>query len=77
MMNQKPVMKFFYSSYENIFIYSGKYWIDPNHGSTSDAIEVHCIIESGRKKTCIEPNENSNKQVRTTIFSMIRNFFLS
>jgi hypothetical protein len=42
-----------------LLFYSGKYWIDPNHGSSSDAIEVHCIIESGRKKTCIQPTEKS------------------
>ena len=40
---------------KEICISKGKYWIDPNHGSTLDAIEVHCVITSGRKKTCIEP----------------------
>ncbi|CAF5141120.1 unnamed protein product, partial [Rotaria sp. Silwood1] len=40
----------------------GKYWIDPNHGSTLDAIEVNCIIESGRKKTCLQPHDDQQKQ---------------
>jgi hypothetical protein len=55
----------------NIFIYEGKYWIDPNHGSTSDAIEVNCIIESGRKKTCIQPN-NNNSQIQVKIFYFLK-----
>lgn len=54
----------FLISISDIFISTGKYWIDPNHGSTSDAIEVNCIMESGRRKTCIQPNDNSQKQVR-------------
>lgn len=45
--------------------YSGKYWIDPNHGSTIDAMEVHCIIENGRKKTCLQPVDHLDKQVKT------------
>ncbi|CAF1257500.1 unnamed protein product, partial [Didymodactylos carnosus] len=38
---------------------TGKYWIDPNHGSISDAIEVNCIMEFGQKKTCIDPVGNT------------------
>jgi hypothetical protein len=53
---------------KKFFFYEGKYWIDPNHGSTSDAIEVNCIIESDRKKTCIQPNDNQQKQVKNSFF---------
>ncbi|CAF0883141.1 unnamed protein product [Rotaria sordida] len=50
----------------------GKYWIDPNHGSTLDAIEVNCIIESGRKKTCLQPNDDQQKQINYGPISQIR-----
>ncbi|CAF3475990.1 unnamed protein product [Rotaria socialis] len=50
----------------------GKYWIDPNHGSTSDAIEVNCIIESGRKKTCLQPKDDEEKQIHYGPISQIR-----
>ncbi|CAF4464477.1 unnamed protein product, partial [Rotaria sp. Silwood2] len=50
----------------------GKYWIDPNHGSTSDAIEVNCIIESGRRKTCLQPNDDHEKQINYGPISQIR-----
>jgi hypothetical protein len=53
---------------KNILLHQGKYWIDPNHGSTSDAIEVNCIIESGRKKTCLQPNDDQQKQVKHIFF---------
>ncbi|KAF1371597.1 hypothetical protein PFLUV_G00270040 [Perca fluviatilis] len=33
---------------------SGEYWIDPNQGSTKDAIRVFCNMESG--ETCISAN---------------------
>lgn len=38
---------------------SGKYWIDPNLGSTSDAIEVECKFQQGTNeaKTCVSPLE--------------------
>lgn len=36
---------------------SGMYWVDPNQGSTLDAIKVHCNMETG--ETCIYPTESS------------------
>jgi len=30
---------------------SGMYWIDPNEGDGSDAIRVHCNMETGQ--TCV------------------------
>lgn len=33
---------------------SGEYWIDPNQGSTKDAIKVFCNMESG--ETCVSGN---------------------
>lgn len=36
---------------------SGMYWVDPNQGSTLDAIKVHCNMETG--ETCIHPTESS------------------
>lgn len=33
---------------------SGEYWIDPNQGSTKDAIKVFCNMESG--ETCVAAN---------------------
>ena len=69
-INQKPVRNFLYV-YQTILNDPGKYWIDPNHGSASDAIEVHCIIESGRKKTCLQPHGNSGNEVRKFYLSPI------
>lgn len=36
---------------------SGEYWIDPNQGSTKDAIRVFCDMETG--ETCVNPNPSS------------------
>lgn len=36
---------------------SGMYWVDPNQGSTLDAIKVHCNMETG--ETCIYPSDSS------------------
>lgn len=35
----------------------GEYWLDPNQGSTKDAIKVFCNMESG--ETCISANPAS------------------
>ena len=32
---------------------SGEYWVDPNLGSTADAIKAFCNMESG--ETCVTP----------------------
>ena len=36
---------------------TGEYWIDPNQGSTKDAIRVHCNMDTG--ETCISANPAS------------------
>lgn len=36
-------------------IEDGLYWIDPNGGCPSDAIQVHCNFTNGVAKTCISP----------------------
>lgn len=36
---------------------TGEYWIDPNQGSTKDAIKVFCNMESG--ETCVSPQSPS------------------
>ncbi|CDQ56985.1 unnamed protein product [Oncorhynchus mykiss] len=36
---------------------SGEYWVDPNQGSSEDAIKVHCNMETG--ETCISANPAS------------------
>lgn len=36
---------------------SGAYWVDPNQGSSLDAIKVHCNMETG--ETCIYPSQSS------------------
>jgi len=58
----------------NIFnsVHIGKYWIDPNHGSTTDAFEVQCLLESGRKKTCIEPLNNHSQEIQYVSLSQLR-----
>ena len=43
-----------------ILVRQGKYWIDPNHGSSSDAIEVHCLVDNGKRKTCLPSIHHSN-----------------
>jgi len=35
---------------------SGFYWVDPNQGSSLDAIKVHCDMETGA--TCVHPSES-------------------
>ena len=40
------------------FSTSGNYWVDPNGGSNSDAIEVFCNFTEGVAKTCITPEKN-------------------
>lgn len=37
--------------------FPGTYWVDPNQGSSLDAIKVHCNMETG--ETCIYPTESS------------------
>lgn len=36
---------------------SGEYWVDPNQGSSEDAIKVHCNMDTG--ETCISANPAS------------------
>lgn len=36
---------------------TGEYWVDPNQGSSEDAIKVHCNMETG--ETCISANPAS------------------
>ena len=36
----------------------GYYWIDPNGGCNSDAVEVHCNFSRGVPKTCLMPVQN-------------------
>ncbi|EDO42302.1 predicted protein [Nematostella vectensis] len=36
----------------------GRYWIDPNHGCSEDAIEVFCNFTSGGE-TCIHPDKRT------------------
>lgn len=36
------------------FLSSGNYWVDPNIGSTADAIKVFCNMETG--ETCVYPS---------------------
>ena len=51
------------SSQESLtLVRQGKYWIDPNHGSSSDAIEVHCLVENGKRKTCLPSIDHSNDE---------------
>ncbi|KAL1021429.1 hypothetical protein UPYG_G00013150, partial [Umbra pygmaea] len=48
---------------QDVIIFSGSpgdYWVDPNIGSTSDAIKVFCNMESG--ETCVYPTIGSVKQ---------------
>lgn len=39
------------------FSVPGEYWVDPNQGSSEDAIKVHCNMETG--ETCISANPAS------------------
>lgn len=36
---------------------SGTYWVDPNQGSSLDAIKVHCNMETG--ETCVYPSQST------------------
>ena len=41
-----------------IFILAlGHYWVDPNGGCNSDAIEVYCNFTAGVAKTCVLPDK--------------------
>ena len=37
---------------------SGHYWIDPNGGCVSDAVEVYCNFTDGVARTCIMPEKS-------------------
>lgn len=37
---------------------SGHYWIDPNGGCISDAVEVYCNFTDGVARTCIMPEKS-------------------
>lgn len=50
----------------NVPAIAGMYWVDPNQGSSLDAIKVHCNMETG--ETCVYPSE--------TIIPM-KNWYLS
>lgn len=38
---------------------SGNFYVDPNSGSESDAIEVYCNFDSEEIQTCVYPEESS------------------
>lgn len=40
---------------------AGYYWIDPNGGCISDAVQVLCNFSSGAVKTCIEPLQKESE----------------
>lgn len=39
------------------FSVTGTYWVDPNQGSSLDAIQVHCNMETG--ETCVYPIDSN------------------
>lgn len=39
------------------FSISGNYWVDPNGGCNSDAIQVFCNFTDGVAKTCVTPEK--------------------
>ncbi len=38
-------------------LHAGNYWVDPNGGCSSDAIQVYCNFTGGVAKTCINPEK--------------------
>lgn len=36
----------------------GHFWIDPNGGCTTDAVQVYCNFTDGVPKTCIAPQQS-------------------
>lgn len=36
---------------------AGNYWVDPNGGCNSDAIQVYCNFTDGVAKTCVTPEK--------------------
>ena len=79
----KSKMKIVRKKREILFYSIGMYWIDPNHGSSSDAIEVRCVINNGTKKTCIEPTAytQSEQEIdvgyqREDVFVLIIHFLM-
>lgn len=50
---------FLVSICENIIIYLGWYWIDPNLGMIDDAIYVFCNM-SAKGETCVFPDIHSS-----------------
>ena len=42
----------------------GWYWIDPNLGVATDAIEVWCNLSNGQGQTCVYPQSNSQKVIK-------------
>ena len=47
---------------------TGKYWIDPNLGSSNDSIEVHCIFEQDVVKTCVSATKHTRTVVLNCLF---------
>ena len=48
----------------NFLIISGWYWIDPNLGVSTDAVQAFCHFSDGPVKTCIHPLPHTDR-VRT------------
>lgn len=47
--------------FNQITIFAGKYWVDPNAGDIRDAILVRCEMET--RSTCILPMPSQTKQI--------------
>lgn len=47
----------------------GEYWIDPNEGSTHDAILVYCNFDN--EESCILSNPNNVSQTHIHLFSFL------
>lgn len=59
------------NSFSNLLLFAtnpaltGSYWMDPNGGSVSDAIEVTCRHIDNEWSTCIQPEENWKVRINT------------
>lgn len=49
-----------------VFHTIGHYWIDPNGGCISDAVEVYCNFTEGTAKTCIMPEKSQVERQQWT-----------
>ena len=49
-----------------LFLFIGKYTIDPNEGCISDAVEVYCDFE--KQATCVNPKKSKVRDFVSPVY---------